>query len=85
MYSPSIGSFDLLLCLYFVDTFLKIILLVTGKINNNPIKSVAKPGKINNKDAMAKAAPDIISYIGNLLVTIWLIADFKVFNPSYLA
>ena len=32
-----------------------------GNINIKPIKSVAKPGKINNNAANVSAAPDIIS------------------------
>ena len=46
---------------YFFDIDLKNNFLVGGKIINNPIIAVANPGKINNKEAKAKAAPDIIS------------------------
>ena len=50
-----------------------------------PMKSVKKPGIINNKAANAIAAPDIISYAGNSFLTNWVNPDFRVFKPSYLA
>ena len=34
-----------------------------GKIINNPIRSVANPGKINSNAANVSAAPEMISYI----------------------
>ena len=46
---------------YLFETFLNINFLVGGKISNNPIKSVANPGKIKSKAAKASAAPEIIS------------------------
>ena len=46
---------------YFLENFLKIIFLVKGKINKNPIRSVKNPGIISNKAAKAIPAPDKIS------------------------
>ena len=54
-------------------------------LNKNPIKSVAKPGMINNIAAKARAAPDTISFTGNSFFINWLMPDLSVLNPSYLA
>ena len=64
--------------------FLKKIFLVIGITKNSPNISVRKPGNINKKAPITKAAPDIISNIGISFFTSWLIADLRVLNPSYL-
>ena len=40
---------------------------------------------MRSSDAKAKAAPEIISYIGNSFLINWDIPDLSVLKPSYLA
>ena len=46
---------------FFFVNLLKIIFLLSGKINKKPIISVAKPGIIKSNAANAIAAPEITS------------------------
>ena len=59
--------------------------LVIGNIIKNPNKSVAKPGIIKRSAAKAIAAPEIISYVGEIFFLICKNPDLRVFNPSYFA
>ena len=61
------------------------IFLVIGIIRRKPKISVKNPGMIRSKAAKAKAAPEIISYIGISFFINWLKPDLIVFKPSNLA
>ena len=69
----------------FVDTTLITIFLVGGMISKKPIKSVKNPGIISNKAAKAKAAPEIISYMGTLFFIICWKPDRNALIPPNLA
>ena len=56
-----------------------------GIINKKPTISVKNPGSISKKAAKAKAAPDMISYIGISFLTSWLKPDLNVLKPAIFA
>ena len=67
--SPSIKfSFLVSLFLNFVENLFKIIFRDKGNIYKNPNKSVANPGIIKSSAANAIAAPEIISYVGDIFL-----------------
>ena len=82
--------FKITLSLFFFELNLEAInliktILVIGIINKKPTMSVKNPGSISKKAAKAKAAPDIISYIGISFLINWLKPDLNVFKPAIFA